>query len=89
MTSNAERQRAYRERHLHGVDGKGDRLNMVISMHTKISLERLASCYGVTKKAMLEMLVDQAEQALLEPATGSQRDGYYKKRLRMEWLVTQ
>lgn len=87
MTSNAERQRAYRERHLHGVDGKGDRLSMVISMHTKTSLERLASCYGVTQKAMLEALIDQTERLLLESATRAQRDGYYKKRLRMEWPV--
>ncbi|MDA8118940.1 MAG: hypothetical protein M0Z85_02570 [Gammaproteobacteria bacterium] len=89
MTSNAERQRAYRERHLHDIDGKSDRLSMVISMHTKTSLERLASCYGVTQKAMLEMLVDKAERDLLEAATRGQRDGYYKKRLRMEWSVTQ
>ena len=89
MTSNAERQRAYRERHLHDIDGKSDRLSMVISMHTKTSLERLASCYGVTQKAMLEMLVDKAERDLIEAATRGQRDGYYKKRLRMGWPVTQ
>ena len=89
MTSNAERQKAYRQRHLHGIDGKSDRLSMVISMHAKTSLERLASCYGVTQKTMLEMLVDKAERDLIEAATRGERDGYYKKRLRMEWLVTQ
>lgn len=40
MATNAEKQRVYRQRHLQ--DGEGERLNMVISINAKRSLERLA-----------------------------------------------
>ena len=48
--TNATRQAAYRQRHLHDEGGTGERLNVVIDLHAKRALERLASCYGVTQR---------------------------------------
>jgi hypothetical protein len=42
--SNAERQAAYRARHLKDENGTGLRLNLVIDAHAKWALERLAVC---------------------------------------------
>jgi hypothetical protein len=64
--SNAERQRAYRERHLKATDGQGERINIVVSLHAKRQLERLAHCYGVTQRAMLERVLADAERSLLD-----------------------
>ena len=66
--SGAERQAAYRERHLKDENGKGERLSLVIDMHAKRALERVAACYGVTQRAMLERLLAQAEEAALRRA---------------------
>ena len=62
--SNAERQRAYRQRHL--AEGEGHRLNLVVAVQTGAQLDRLAKHYGVTKRAMLERLLQQAESALVD-----------------------
>ena len=45
-TSNAQRQAAYRARHLQADDGEGVRLNLIIGTHAKCALERLASAHG-------------------------------------------
>ena len=42
-TSNAQRQAAYRARHLQSDDGEGVRLNLIIGTHAKCALERLRS----------------------------------------------
>lgn len=63
MTS-AERQRAYRQRHL--KDGIRERINLVVSVSTKRKLERLARHYGVTQVAMLERLLAQAEREVVD-----------------------
>lgn len=83
--TNAERQAAYRVRHLRDEDGKGERLNIVIDLHAKRALERLAACYGVTQRAMLERLVLEAERDALDQAaklSNGQAD-YYDGKLRM------
>lgn len=84
--SNAERQAAYRARHLKDVEGKGGRLNLVIDIHAKLALERLARCYGVTQKQMLEKLAVEAERATLEKieALPSGQVDYYDGRLRLD-----
>lgn len=61
-TSNAQRQAAYRLKHLKDVDGQGERLNIIIDLHAKKALERLSSCYGVTQRAMIEKLLIDAER---------------------------
>lgn len=89
--TNAERQRDYRNRHLHAEGGKGERLNMVINLHAKRALERLAACYGVTQREMFERLVHAADRQAVERALaehGSAR-GYYDKTQRLALDVTQ
>jgi hypothetical protein len=84
--SNAERQAAYRARHLKEENSKGERLNLVMDLHAKRALERLAYCYAVTQKTMLERLIKQAEHAALEVAgklPNGQSD-YYEKRLKLD-----
>lgn len=78
---NAQRQAAYRERHM--KDGTDDRINIVVDAHCKAALKRLASCYGVTQKAMLERLVGAAERVAVERA-GAQDSAYYDCKLKFE-----
>jgi hypothetical protein len=61
VTSNASRQSAYRKRHLQDEEGHCERINQVVSLHAKRALERLAKCYGVTQRALLERLLVDAE----------------------------
>ena len=81
MTNNATRQAAYRARHLHDIEGQGMRINTVVSIHAKKALERLAACYGVTQRQMLERVLDEAQTATLNQvanmpgAQGSFYDG--------------
>jgi hypothetical protein len=64
----AERQKEYRaQRQFAGEDGNGERrINTWVSTRASLALDRLASCYGVTKREMLERLVVGAEDKLLE-----------------------
>ena len=83
--TNATRQAAYRQRHLHDEEGTGERLNVVIDLHAKRALERLASCYGVTQRAILERVLAAAEQDALTKSArfpGGQ-DDYYDKKLQL------
>lgn len=81
MASNAERQANYRKRHLKDESGALSRLNVMISFQGKIRLERLASCYGVTQRAMLERLLEEEESALLDSLSSKDATEYYDKRL--------
>ena len=87
-TSNAQRQADYRMRHLKDVDGELERLNLLIDFHAKFALERLAYCYGVTQRAMLERLLMQADLLAQEQAAQEFPDGqagYLDKRIRLQW----
>ncbi len=83
--SNAQRQSDYRVRHLKDLDGQAERLNLLVNLHAKRALERLASCYAVTQREILERLLRQADHAALDRAARV-RNGetdYYEKRLRL------
>ncbi len=75
--TNAERQAAYRERHLKDEQGMGERLNMVVDMKAKLALKRLAIRYGVTQRDVLEGLIDDAEEALLKELSATEQSEYY------------
>jgi len=79
--SNAERQRAYRERHLKDEAGNSERINTVVSLSAKRSLERLASCYGVTQRVMLERVIAEAENEVLAGLSAKMQTAYYDKQL--------
>ena len=85
----AERQATYRARHLHDEGGTGERLNVVINLHAKRALERLAGCYGVTQLAMLERIIAAAEREALKKAARLPKgqDNYYDKKLRLKTVT--
>ena len=82
-TPNAQRQAAYRARHLQSVDGEGVRLNLILSVHAKCALERLAGAHDLTQRAMLERLLVQAEQRTVAALPAPLRTDYYERRLRL------
>ena len=76
--TSAERQAAYRRRHLIDVDTVDSaRLNFVVPVTTKRALERLARCYAVTQRSMLESLISDAERARTEHMTSAELRRYY------------
>lgn len=74
--SGAERQAAYRARHLRG-DGEGARLNMVVSVQAKAQMERLAARYGVTQREVVERLLREAESTLLDAMSPIEQRRYW------------
>ena len=83
--SNAERQAAYRVRHLRNEGGKSGRLNFVVDLHAKQALERLATCYAVTQRVILERLLVEVERATLDgvATVPTGHADYYEGRLRL------
>ena len=63
------------------LEGKGERLNAVISLSAKRSLERLAFCYGVTQRAVLNRIIAEAEASLLTGLTSREQSAYFEKQL--------
>lgn len=70
--SNAKRQAEYRRRNARAgldpdlVDREPlARLNTVLDVTSAAALTRLAAHHGLTKRAMLEQLIDQAERDLV------------------------
>lgn len=84
--TNAERQAAYRQKHLLGEDGRCERLNVVLDLSAKRALERLASAYGLTQRQILERVLAEAEAAALLNAATFQRgqDLYYDQQIQLE-----
>ncbi|NMM15369.1 MAG: hypothetical protein HHJ17_17770 [Rhodoferax sp.] len=85
MATNSERQAAYRARHLKSENGELERLNLMVNLHAKRSLERLASCYGVTQRAMIERLLQSAERAAVDAAQNlpDGQSDYYDSKLKL------
>jgi hypothetical protein len=83
--TNAQRQSDYRARHLKDLDGQAERLNLLVNLHAKRALERLAACYAVTQREVLEGLLREADRAALERAARvhNGETDYYEKRLRL------
>lgn len=85
LTPNAKRQAAYRARRNNDESAPTERLNLIIDLHAKRALERLATCYGVTQKAIVQRLLIEAEHAAIDAAIAlpnGQAD-YYDGRLRL------
>ena len=82
--TSAQRQAAYRERHLKEESGKGERLNLIINLNAKRAIERLAICYGVTQKEIIERLALGAQRVTLEKAATLPNgpEDYYDGRVR-------
>ena len=74
--TNAQRQAAYRQRHLKDLEGLGVRLNTIISGPTSYQLTRLATHYGVTRRATLERVLQEAEANLLNSLSWQKQKAY-------------
>ena len=88
----ARRKAAYWERHLKGESGKGERMNLVINLRAKRAIERLAVCYDVTLKDIVERLAREAQRVTLDKAANPHNgpEGHYDGRLRFGFInVTQ
>lgn len=72
---NAKRQAEYRKRRL--KEGSDQRLNVILDLHAKLALERMAKHYSVTNKKVLERLLLEAQSQLLEQMDGQQQSDYY------------
>jgi len=82
--SNAQRQREYRQRHLNNLSEETvllERLNMMVDCHAKAQLKRLACCYGVTQRMMLEQVISEAARALMRTLSHQQQEGFYNRTL--------
>ncbi len=76
--SNAARQAAYRQRHLHDVDGQGERINMVVTVQAKAQLERLAMHYGLTQREVLARVLAEAERNVVDGLNRGDERTYFK-----------
>jgi hypothetical protein len=76
MKTPAERQAAYRQKHLKDVDGTKLRLNTIINHHAKDGLSRLAKRYGVTQAELLERLILDEENRLARTLTDVEAKAY-------------
>ncbi len=82
--SNAQRQRAYRDRHLMLTDESDElleRINQMVSLPAKNALKRLASYYGVTQRALLESAIANTERALFDTLPGEHQNDYYDMKI--------
>lgn len=66
--TNAERQAEYRKRRpTGGTEGNGERrLNTWISTEASLALERLSRHYAVTRREMLERLIQSADERIVK-----------------------
>jgi hypothetical protein len=66
--TNAQKQASYRQRKI--KEGEGERLQAVISLHAKRSIERLARHYGITQAALIERLAMEEQQRVTATLEG-------------------
>src|SRR5262245_60708366 len=76
LTPNAQRQAAYRARHL-GLGGERVRLNTIVPAMTAGRLKRLAAHYGVTQIEALERALADAERRAVAKLSASDERQYY------------
>jgi hypothetical protein len=81
-----EKQRRYRERHL-GYHGKKERLQCIVSLHTKAKLTRLARYHGCSITKMLEILAEGADDTLIRHLPGEDINTYLDGRLQRNRLA--
>jgi hypothetical protein len=75
--TNAEKQRAYRERHL-GFHGEKSRVQLVLNIRARFQLERVARHKGYSVTALVEKLAEQVERQIIDQMTLKQRREYFE-----------
>ncbi len=53
----------------------------MVSLSAKNSLKRLASCYGVTQRVVLERAIEEMEEKLLSHLPNEQQNDYYDRKI--------
>ena len=75
--TNAQIQAAYRRRHLKDVDATSARLDILIDQSAKLTLQRMATHYRVSNRAMLERLLSEAQSTLLASLDSDEQGLFY------------
>lgn len=79
VRTGAERQAAYRRRHLDEPETLDSaRLNMIVPAATKRALERLAQRYAVTQRVMLVRMIEDAERTATSVLSSNELRRYYR-----------
>jgi predicted DNA-binding ribbon-helix-helix protein len=76
--TNAEKQARYRERNL-GVDGEKVRVGLNLNATTRAKMGRLARHRGYTITALVEELVERAEQRVTAKLSGKALRAYLER----------
>jgi len=78
--TNAQIQAAYRARHCKDLDtASASRMDMVIDSTSLTALRRMAAHQGITQRAMLQKLINEAQTVLLHTLDGGEQDAYYDR----------
>jgi len=75
--TNAERQRAYRQRHLVDIDGTRARLNLIVEADAALALRRLAAHLRKTQAAVLRELLLEANTRTVAGMSTADWNGYH------------
>ena len=75
-TSNADRQRQWRER----AKDSRERIDILASVHAKRALERLSWHWGCTQTQALERALIDTQDAILSRLDGADQDRFYDMR---------
>lgn len=75
--TNAERQAAYRRRHLGSGAGECVRADLVINQSASLAFDRLAQNFSLSKRQTLEHLLLLAEAAVLASLNSNGRKRYF------------
>jgi hypothetical protein len=78
--TNAERQAAYRKRHLESVDGEKRRLSLFVDLHAHAQLERLARHKSYTVTALIEEWAAKEEQKIISKLTPKEEKEYFAEK---------
>ncbi|MBN2701026.1 MAG: hypothetical protein JXR29_06220 [Methylothermaceae bacterium] len=77
--NNAERQQRYRNKRAFGR-GSERRINLFVGEAAWYALTRLAKHYGVTKRAMLERLIEAEDERVSDALPKSKLEAYFRLR---------
>ncbi len=76
--TNAQIQAAYRARHCKDVDSAtASRIDTLIDTTSMTALKRLAASHGISQRAMLQTLINDAEASLLSTLSRKAQSTYY------------
>ena len=75
--TNAERQAAYRKRHLHSDAGECIRADLVIHQSASLAFDRLAQNFSLSKRQTVEHILLLAEAAVLASLNSAGKKRYF------------